>query len=166
MRKELFFDRCGDERVSSKFFFKGLPTLEDRNRWQIGQTRLLETRVAESDIRIRALTRQLTEVGHEVRVQRRRSEEAEAVRASMKVIEERATVLSHSLESIVRSRSWRYTMPLRAVARYIRHGHFDSHGQVGMYEVAQWVGRRLPVHPRVRAKIGQLLSRSRGIRRR
>ncbi|SPA50707.1 polysaccharide pyruvyl transferase family protein [Cupriavidus taiwanensis] len=165
MRNDVVFDVDPGAVAPSAFFFKGLPTLEERNHWQIGQTQLVENRLFDAEARIRALTVQLTEVGHEAHTQRHRVEvvvaRVQAVEARLLTSDEQGKSCRDDLERILQSRSWRYTRLPRAVARYLRHGHFDSGGQVGLYGVAQRIGRRIPISPGARAAAGRFLSKLR-----
>ncbi len=176
-----------------RFYFKGLPTLEEKNQWQIGQTKLLETRLSEvedvvqvqrqrADVaeaqtrqvqdecrglreRLEAMSAQLTETGHVAHEQRERAEAAEAqawqIQDEGRVLSERLEALQGNYQQMLQSRSWRLTKPMRAITRYVQHGHFDAQGKVGLYGVVQRIGRRLPVSVGVRRHIGQLLSKLR-----
>ncbi|WP_317925626.1 hypothetical protein [Cupriavidus sp. TA19] len=165
MRSDVFFDVDPGVVAPSTFFFKGLPTLEEKNQWQIDQTELVAKRLFNAEARIRALTVQLTEVGHEAHTQRHRVESAEArvqvVEARILASDELAQSCRENLEQILQSRSWRYTRVPRAVARYLRHGHFDVNGQVGLYGIAQRIGMRLPISPATRKAVGHFLSKLR-----
>lgn len=80
---------------------------------------------------------------------------------SLAEAEQRASQLDAQLAQMLRSRSWRLTRPLRAIARFARSGHFDSRGEVGLFGIAQRIGRRLPLSMAMRARIGRLLSKFR-----
>lgn len=83
--------------------------------------------------------------------------EAEAAQR-LAVAEEQSRQLAGRIDQMLQSRSWRLTRPLRAIARYAKHGHFDARGQVGLYGLLQRLGRRLPVSQEMRSRIGRLLS--------
>ena len=165
------------------FFFKGTPTLEDRledrliqaNRetdaWRL-RADAAEAALAESQVQVRtlcerveALGAQLTEVGNEVHKQRARAEAAEAAfrrtHAENGTLNERVASAQGHVEQLLNSRSWRLTKPGRAMARYIRVGHFDSQGEVGLFALAQRIGRRLPIPPKARQLLGRFLARFR-----
>jgi hypothetical protein len=114
---------------------------------------------------VEALGAQLTEVGNEAHKQRERAEAAEAAfgraQAEIGSLSERVVSAEGNVDQLLISRSWRLTKPGRAMARYIRHGHFDFQGRVGLYALAQKLGRRLPIPPSIRSQIGKFLERFR-----
>ncbi len=277
VKKDFLFDVSPHDLQPMRFYFKGLPTLEEKNQWQIGQTKLLETRLGEvGDIlrvqsqradtaeaqerqlqeeiralrerleamsvqltemsslahgqrqradaaeaqarqiqeesrslreRLEAMSAQLTETGHVAHEQRERAEAAEAqarqiqeesrslrerleamsaqltetghvaheqreraevAKAQVWQIQEESRALGERLEALqgnyqqmLQSRSWRLTKPMRAITRYFQHGHFDAQGKVGLYGIAQRIGRRLPVPAGIKQQIGRLMSKLR-----
>ncbi len=193
VKKDFLFDVPPHDLQSMRFYFKGLPTLEERNQWQIGQTKLLETRLGEvEDIvqvqlqradlaeaqerlvqeesrllreRLEAMSAQLTETGHAVHEQRERAEAAEAqawqIQEEGRILNERLEGLQGNYQQMLQSRSWRLTRPMRAITRYFQHGYFDAQGRVGLYGIAQRIGRRLPVPAGIKQRIGRLMSKLR-----
>jgi len=162
------------------FLFKGTPTLQERLTESESQRAHLAARVSEAqserDIligRINALTAQITEIGHEVHQQRARAEIAESnlqssqieianlVRQTSILPEHQTHFAESTLAEIYRSRSWRFTRPLRGITRFVRAGHFDSRGEVGIFAMMQRVARRLPIPAQVRSRIGHFLQRFR-----
>lgn len=170
------------------FFFKGKPSLEEKLEMAQNETSEMKEKLvrlsgqlnAEDDgtvLRLLQLQRQvdayraqLTAVGCELHVHRERAERALQaqvagfdVQAAHRLVatEEQSRQLAEQVDQMLRSRSWQITRPLRAIARYAAHGHFDSHGQVGLYGLAQRIGRRLPISQATRARIGRLLSKYR-----
>jgi hypothetical protein len=112
--------------------------------------------------RLEGVNMQLTKVGHEAHTQRQRAEAAEEQlhhfeNGNQQLVEQ----LAEQLSQMVQSRSWRLTRPLRAAARFIAQGHFDSRGQIGLYGAAQRIGWRLPIPAGLRRKIGSLLTKFR-----
>ena len=128
--------------------------------------------IAELAGRIEALTMQLTEVGHMVHQQRARADAAERAIsnighaahqrwerdeiANRDASDARVAVrhLSEQLAAIHQSRSWRITRIPRGLARFIRWGHFDSRGDVGLFEAVRRASRYLPVAQKIKSKIG------------
>jgi glycosyltransferase involved in cell wall biosynthesis len=55
-----------------------------------------------------------------------------------------AASLFRQLDQVLHSHSWRLTRPLRVALRFVRHGHLDAAGDVGVFQLARYVGRRLP----------------------
>ncbi|VVN35076.1 hypothetical protein [Pseudomonas fluorescens] len=101
--------------------------------------------------RIQKLSAHLTEVGNEAHTQRQRAEMAE----------ER---LLHSIsdnQQPVEQDSRGLSRPMRALVRYFEHGHFDAKGHVGLYALAQKIGRRLPIPVGLRSRVGRLLTQLR-----
>ncbi|MNN85535.1 hypothetical protein D3C81_2028390 [compost metagenome] len=101
--------------------------------------------------RIQKLSAHLTELGHEAHTQRQRAEMAE----------ER---LLHSIsdnQQPVEQDSPGRSKPMRALVRYFEHGHFDAKGHVGLYALAQKIGRRLPIPAGLRSRVGRLLTQLR-----
>ena len=139
--------------------------------------------------RIEGLNSQLTEVGHDAHTQRQRAEVAEArcsqaearcsqAEARCSQAEARCSQaedisrqlssaqalnsqLSEQIDQIIRSHSWRLTRPLRAIARYVASGHFDSQGHIGLYEAAQRIGKCLPMPAGLRRRIRTLVTKVR-----
>lgn len=120
------------------------------------------------DDRISGLTALVTELGHEVHVLR----ESSLVRSAIHQGSDGAAadpyadgalqgVALEQLEQVLTSRSWKYTRPLRAVARFCRSGRFDSAGTVGLRELARAAGRKLPLREDAREWIGALRNRVR-----
>lgn len=161
------------------FFFKGTPTLEDRliqanketDAWRLhadaAEAGLVESQVQVRalDERVKALGAQFTEVGNEAHKQRARAEAAEAAfgraHAENGTLSERVASTHAHMEQLLNSRSWRITKPGRAMARYVRFGHFDSQGEVGLFALVQRIGRRLPIPQKVRQLLGRFLARFR-----
>lgn len=135
--------------------------------------------IAELAGRIEALTMQLTEVGHMVHQQRARADAAERAIsnighaahqrwerdeiANRDASDARVAVrhLSEQLAAIHQSRSWRITRIPRGLARFIRWGHFDSRGDVGLFEAVRRASRYLPVTQKIKSKIGGVLRKFR-----
>lgn len=117
----------------------------------------------------RAAQRELERQREYEQAQEQAQEREQALQAQVAVAEaqaaqllaaarEQSRQLAERMEQMLQSRSWRLTRPLRALARYAEHGHFDSRGQVGLYGLVQRLGRRLPVSPAMRSRIGRVLS--------
>ena len=140
------------------FFFKGRPSVDERlisaqehNRNLVEQLERLST--------------QQTEVSHEAHTQRKRTEAAEE-RARHTEITNRELVvridqMGERCNQIFQSRSWRLTRPLRALARFVAHGRFDSKGQIGLFGAALRIGRSLRILPIMRTGLGTLLEKFR-----
>lgn len=142
------------------FFFKGRPTLEERLESAEEKNKSLEDKSFNERELLRQLRietdgyrMQLTTVGAEAHLQRKRAEDALSA--------QRCTAAEDQIQQILNSRSWRLTRPLRAIARFATHGYFDSHGQVGLYGLLQRIGRRLPISSAMRSRVGRLLSKIR-----
>lgn len=124
-----------------------------RTHTEIAENRLVEIQ-SENDIlvgQIDALISQITEIGHHAHLQH----------ADVKSVQTRLSSAEWTLAEIYRSRSWRLTRPLRGMIRFIRSGHFDSHGKVGIFAMTQRLARRLPIPAKVRSSIGRFLQRFR-----
>jgi predicted nuclease with TOPRIM domain len=140
------------------FFFKGRPTVDEKiNSAQKENRQLIE--------RLEGLSTLLTEVGHEAHAQCKRAEEIEkrlnSAQEKNRQLIERLQRSENDYQQVVQSRSWRLTRPLRAVSRFITHGHFDSRGQIGLYGAAQRIGKQLPISNRMRRRVGALLTKFR-----
>ena len=145
------------EGLSTQLTEVGHEAHAQRQRADAAEDRLQR---AESDNRqlverLAGLSAQLTEVGHEAHAQRQRADAAEE---RLQRAESDNRQLVERFDQMVQSRSWRLTRPLRAAARFVAHGHFDSRGQIGLYGVTQRIGRRLPIPAGLRKKIGSLLA--------
>lgn len=70
-----------------------------------------------------------------------------------------AASLFNQLDQVLHSHSWKLTRPLRIAMRFVQHGHLDSAGQKGVFQLARFVGKRLPfpiwVKTRVRTALLQ-----------
>ena len=101
----------------------------------------------------------------EAHKQRARAEAAEAAfgraHAENGTLSQQVASAHGHIEQLLNSRSWRITKLGRAMTRYVRFGHFDSQGEVGLFALAQRIGRRLPVPPKVRQLLGRFLARFR-----
>ena len=138
----LSFENIEDEPMPWSFFYKGLPTLQEKlssaekdNQWLRSRADVVEsnleiTRVENAELngRVEALTAQLTEVGDEVHRQRERSEVAERnleiTRVENAELNGRVEALSTQISLILASRSWRLTCGLRVIGRLFR-GEFE-----------------------------------------
>ena len=138
-------------------------------QWKVAE-HAAEQRIQQLQQQVDTYREQLTVVGSEIHLQRDRMEHALLARhvpgdpqAASRLADAHAhsRQLTEQIEQLLRSRSWRLSRPLRAIARYVKHGHFDSQGQVGLYGLAQRLGRRLPISSQMRARIGRLLSKFR-----
>ncbi|OWP49123.1 polysaccharide pyruvyl transferase family protein [Pseudomonas nitroreducens] len=126
---------------------------QQRTRASIAENQFVEAR-AENDIltgQIYALVSQITEIGHHAHLQH----------ADVKSVQTRLSSAEGTLAEIYRSRSWRFTRPLRGMTRFVRSGHFDSHGKVGIFGMIQRLARRLPIPAKIRSHIGRFLQRFR-----
>ena len=83
--------------------------------------------------RVEALSALITEVGNELHQHRERAE----------VAVRNWNTAQLELERLTTSRSWKITMPLRALMRYVRYGHFDTHGLIGLRELIRRVVGRI-----------------------
>ena len=124
---------------------------------------------------VEAYREQVTTIGCEMHLRRERMEQALLEQAAVAKAQEQSRQLAAvaeaqeqsrqladaQIDQILRSRSWRLTRPLRAIMRFAQHGHFDSRGQVGLFGIAQRIGRKLPLSTAMRARIGRLLSKFR-----
>jgi len=129
---------------------------EFRKRDELQQRNLArETRLKDELYgRVQGLTSRITAIGNAYREREMRLAAAEERIWIAQNEVERLTALQASIYS---STSWRVTRPLRAISRYVRHGHFDEKGEVGLFRFAQLVGRRLPLPKAVRRSIGRAL---------
>ncbi|MFV3307173.1 polysaccharide pyruvyl transferase family protein [Pseudomonas sp. NY15181] len=126
---------------------------QQRTRASVAENQFAEAR-AENDIltgQIDALISQITEIGHHAHLQH----------ADIKSVQTRLSSAEGTLAEIYRSRSWRLTRPLRGMTRFVRSGHFDSHGKVGIFAMTQRLARRLPIPEKIRSSIGRFLQRFR-----
>lgn len=124
-----------------------------RAHTEVAESNLFEIQ-SENDIlvgQIDALIAQITELGHQVHLHHARDGSIQTGLSSAEL----------ALVEIHRSRSWRLTRPLRGITRFIRHGHFDARGEVGIFAMIQRIARRLPIPAKVRSSIGRFLQRFR-----
>ena len=70
--------------------------------------------------RIAALTEHITLLGNQIHT----------LRADNDWLYRELIGSQESVQQIFKSKSWKITKPFRALARFIRHGFFDSHGKV------------------------------------
>lgn len=168
------------------FFFKGTPSIDERLDQSIldgnalrARAEAAEASLADSYGRLEALNAQLTVVGNEAHALRARAEAAESSRNNVQVrldllneqfnivpneihvLRARAEAAETNINHIFQSRSWRLTKPFRAIARFFRHGYFDSQGRVGLFAVSQKIGRKLPLPAGLRNRIGRVLTKFR-----
>lgn len=120
----------------------------------------LEARQRGDDLaaRLETTAARLSDVGHQARAMRERAECAE------QALDESTRTLhgaSERLSLILGSRSWRYTRPFRAAARFASTGRFDAAGNVGLFALLAMLARRIGISPRVRASVGAFLGRFR-----
>lgn len=141
-----------DDALAHSFHYKGEPRLAQ----QVEAVRQASARL---DARLQASIEQISEIGSEARRYREASLQAHA---RLQEAERREREASSHLQEILGSRIWRWTQPLRAVARFTRTGRFDREGQVGLFGMAGIVGRKLPLPAHWRSAIGLRL---RGLRR-
>lgn len=169
-------DHTIPERV---FNFKGEPRMEERlsQAWQTaGQVaervheleqelarevalsealkNRLESQLEETESRIQACNRQLTEVGADARYYR---DQCLSMQSSL----QQAAACAEQLQLISSSRSWRFTRPLRVANRFLATGRFDPAGEVGIFGMLRIVGGRLPIKARWRSAAGRMLRRFR-----
>jgi CHASE3 domain sensor protein len=130
---------------------EGAEALEDRlRRLERDNLELLAQRDAFAAL--------VSEVGDDVHTQQARADGAES---QLHELRERLQQLNEQLEKVSGSRLWKAMRPLRALGRFVQHGHFDSAGQIGMYEAARRIGRRVPMSAGLRAKVGRFLAKFR-----
>jgi hypothetical protein len=130
---------------------EGAEALEDRlRRLERDNLELLAQRDAFAAL--------VSEVGDDAHTQ---GERADGMESQFHELQGRLQQLNEQLEKVSDSRLWKATRPLRALGRFIQHGHFDSAGQVGLYEAARRIGRRVPMSTRLRAKVGRFLAKFR-----
>ena len=108
--------------------------------------------------RLQVCGEQLTTVGNDARYYR---DEYSRLHADVQEVSARELQLSLHLQAILRSRSWRWTRWLRAGSRYLHTGRFNSAGTVGLFNVLQATGRRLPLPRSLRSFLGRVLMRFR-----
>lgn len=118
----------------------------------------LERQLQVSESRLQACGDQLTVVGAEAR---RYREQAERDHVAMLAATENAQRTSGVLDEIVRSRSWRWTRPLRVTNRFLLTGRFDARGQVGLFEALRRIAQRLPIPASWKSTMGRYLHRMR-----
>lgn len=104
--------------------------------------------------RLEAYQERLTTVGAEAR-QYREQAEHEHVQWLRACEAERNA--SARLQSIVKSRSWTWTRPIRALTRFVKTKRFDAEGTVGMFELARRMGAKLPLPPSVKSRLARIL---------
>ena len=139
----LTFENIEDGPAPWSFFYKGLPTLQEKlstaekdNQWYRSRAEGAERDLgaARSEIdelhgRVEALSVQLTEVGDEAHRQRERAEGAErdldTARSEIDELNGRVEALSTQISLILASRSWRLTRGLRVIGRLFR-GEFGE----------------------------------------
>ncbi len=131
----------------------GQETLQQRAHSETTESRLFDAQTENDALvgRIDALIAQITAVGHQVHLHHAGGGSPQTGLSSAEL----------TLAEIHRSRSWRLTRPLRSITRFMRHGHFDSHGKVGIFAMTQRLARRLPIPAKVRSSIGRFLQRFR-----
>jgi hypothetical protein len=100
----------------------------------------------------------VSEVGDDAHTQRERADSADS---QIHELQERLQQLNEQLTKVSDSRLWKATRPLRALGRFVQHGHFDSAGEVGLYEAARRIGRRVPMSAGLRGKVGRFLAKFR-----
>lgn len=169
-------DHTIPERV---FNFKGEPRMEERlsQAWQTTEQvaervheleqelarevalsealkNRLESRIEETESRIQACNRQLTEVGADARYYR---DQCLSMQSSL----QQAAACAEQLQLISSSRSWRFTRPLRVANRFLATGRFDPAGEVGIFGMLRIIGGRLPIKARWRSAAGRMLRRFR-----
>ena len=108
--------------------------------------------------RLQACAEHITELGSQARHFRDAFLHADAHLQQVELREREATA---RLQEVLGSRSWRWTLPLRAGSRFLRTGRLDSAGQVGWFAIARAIGRQLPIPAKWRTAIGLRLQRLR-----
>lgn len=131
-----------------------------REQYQQIQVKLGEASVREHEMveRLQACNEQLTTVGLDARYYRN---EYQRTHASLQETAAREGALEARMHEILRSRTWRWTRPLRAGSRYLRTGRFDAAGEVGLFGALQVLGRKLPISQSLRSRLGHILARFR-----
>ncbi|KRE99943.1 hypothetical protein ASG87_13195 [Frateuria sp. Soil773] len=114
----------------------------------------LKSRLEETELRMQACNRQLTEVGTDARYYREQY-------LSMQSGLQQAAVCAEQLRQITSSRSWRITRPLRVANRFLATRRFDPAGEVGVYAMLRIVAEKLPIKARWRSAAGRTLRRFR-----
>ncbi|WP_312707839.1 hypothetical protein [Stenotrophomonas sp.] len=174
------WDALGNETEHRSFCFKGEPRLETRlnESWAAvlglqedvsrlnaelgdaqGQRAAVDGDRKSLEDRLAVYGQRLTHVGAEARQYREQAEHEHAnwLRASQAERDANAV-----LQEVMKSRSWKWTLPVRVVNRFLKTRRFDARGEVGLFEAARRVGGKLPIPASVRSQLGRYL---RGLRR-
>lgn len=117
----------------------------------------LENHAAIND-RLLACTEQLTVVGFDARYFRVQAEAEHDARIYHAARDRAANAM---LMEIMGSRSWRWTVPLRAVNRLVKTGRLDAQGNVGLFEAVRRLGNKMPISAALRSWLGSWLRRMR-----
>ncbi|WP_164137453.1 hypothetical protein [Stenotrophomonas maltophilia] len=176
----MHWDELGNDTEHRSFCFKGEPRLETRldESWAAvlglredvsrlnaeleevqGQRTTVDGDRQSLEDRLVVYSERLTHIGAEARQYRQQAEHEHAnwLRASQ--AERNATAV---LQEVMQSRSWKWTLPVRVVNRFMKTRRFDAQGEVGLFEAARRVAGRLPIPAPVRLRLGKYL---RGLRR-
>jgi len=70
-----------------------------------------------------------------------------------------ADSLFKHLDRVLHSHSWTITRPLRVAMRFVRHGHLDAAGEQWVFQLARFVGKRLPFPLWMKARVRAALLR-------
>ncbi len=127
---------------------------ESRVREAKAEKHAMEGRLTAVEARLAACSEQLTMVGCEARDYRER---AARNHAALLEIAERERELARRLQEAMQSRSWRWTRPARVMGRYFRTGRFDPAGDIGLFEMARILGRKVPMPAAWRSDLGRWL---------
>jgi len=179
-------ERFESERVAQRQRFEHMVALKEGAERKLASVEeLLESeRRLKDDLhgRVVALSVCVTELGSAIRAAEHRradfialseqisrlTDSEERGRLALADAEERLRVmqmqvahLEQLLAAVYTSTSWKMTRVPRALIRYFRLGHFDQNGQVGLFALAQRIGRSLPISTSMRRRIGVWLARYR-----
>ncbi len=166
-KAELFALSERNSAVSAQLTEVGHEAHFQRRRAEIAESELNHVKAENFELNERnsAVSAQLTEVGHEAHLQRKRADAAEVCVAQVKLeaglLESQLMASEADRKQMLASRSWWLTRPIRAIARFVRSGRFDSRGEVGLFAVLQRSARHLPISSGVRNKLGRILQKMR-----
>lgn len=126
-KAQLLVDLCTENEKTRAWAAEregAIVSLQESNEKMYAETRALAeenarllSRETVAEERILALTELVTSHGSKIH---------ELLQLNL----ESAQPYKDEIQRIFSTRSWRFTKPMRALARFIRHGYFDSHGKI------------------------------------